>query len=46
MSVLMLGGVIVRMRVRDAWLDTLPALVLLLLNVFLTGYSLSVMAPA
>lgn len=46
LSVLMLAGVIVRLRVRDAWLETVPALVLLLLNVFLTGYSLSVMEPA
>ena len=40
LSVLMLLAVLARMRVRDSVLKTLPALVLLLVNVFIANYAL------
>ena len=46
LSVLMLLGVFVRVRVRDPWVQVLPALLLLLLNLFLASYGLRAFTPA
>ena len=40
LSVLMLFAVLARIRVRDSLLQTLPALVLLLVNLFITSYTI------
>lgn len=46
LSLLMLLGVITRVRVRDPWIDMLPALVLMFLNVFLAVHALRGMRNA
>lgn len=45
LSVLMLLGVLVRVRVRDPWVQILPAFLLLLLNLFLASYGLRAFTP-
>ncbi len=42
LAVLMLFAVLARMRVRDTLLQTAPALVLLLVNLFIASYAFSV----
>lgn len=46
LSVLMLLGVFARVRVRDPWVQTLPALLLFLLNLFLAIYGLLIIRAA
>lgn len=46
LSLLMLLGLITRVRVRDPWFEMLPALLLMLLNVFLAVHALRGMRNA
>ena len=46
LSLLMLLGVVTRIRVRDPWMQTLPAIVLLLLNLFVTVYAIGSLRDA
>ena len=41
LAVLMLLGVLTRIRVRDPWYETLPAAVLMFVNAFIALYALT-----
>ncbi len=46
LSLLMLLGVATRMRVRDPWIQTLPAILLMLLNLFLSVSAIGIVRNA